>query len=331
MRAFRHRRLLVLCVMAMTLAVGSAAYAHLPKAVAVQTEGGTRKVLTYGATVADVLKQAGLTVRAYDRVRPGLTLSLETGMTIKVRRAFPVTLFADGKPRPFMTAAATVAEFLTESGVALRSQDQVSPVLETTLRPDALIRVVRVETHIVATEERLPFARIAKLDPTLPRGMTRLVQTGRPGSRVRRIAVTTADGVVVDRQVVSDVRVRSPQDQILQVGTRRIIASRGEFAGKEILRMEATAYAPWNGRGVNDITATGLKAGYGVVAVDPSVIPLGSKLFIEGYGPAIAGDTGGAIKGQRIDLCFNTAREAVVFGRRQVRVYILSSPVIAGR
>jgi 3D (Asp-Asp-Asp) domain-containing protein len=60
-----------------------------------------------------------------------------------------------------------------------------------------------------------------------------------------------------------------------------------------------------------------------VVAVDPSVIPLGSRLFIEGYGYAIAGDTGGAIQGMRIDLCFNSYDEAIRFGRRTVKVYIV--------
>jgi 3D (Asp-Asp-Asp) domain-containing protein len=62
---------------------------------------------------------------------------------------------------------------------------------------------------------------------------------------------------------------------------------------------------------------------YGVVAVDPRVIPLGTRLFVEGYGSAIAGDTGGAIKGNRIDLCFNSDDEAEKVGRRTVRVLIL--------
>jgi 3D (Asp-Asp-Asp) domain-containing protein len=105
-----------------------------------------------------------------------------------------------------------------------------------------------------------------------------------------------------------------------------VIASRGQFTGKEVLEMEATGYAPWHGKGVDDVTAIGMKAGYGVVAVDPKVVPLRSVLFIEGYGQAVAGDTGGAIKGHRIDLGFNTAREAYKFGRRPVRVYILSTP-----
>jgi 3D (Asp-Asp-Asp) domain-containing protein len=91
--------------------------------------------------------------------------------------------------------------------------------------------------------------------------------------------------------------------------------------------MEATAYYPGpescgiyarNGR-----TYTGKKAGFGTVAVDKRVIPLGTKLYIEGYGYAEATDIGGAIKGNRIDLCFETYREAEMFGRRKVKVYIL--------
>jgi len=138
--------------------------------------------------------------------------------------------------------------------------------------------------------------------------------------------VTTADGFVVERRQVEAVITRPPQDRVIRVGTRRVLASRGEFAGKEVLVMEATGYAPWHGHGVDDVTATGMRAGFGVVAVDPRVIPLGSVLFIEGYGRAIAGDTGGAILGNRIDLGFPTAREAYRFGRRPVRVYILSEP-----
>ena len=66
-------------------------------------------------------------------------------------------------------------------------------------------------------------------------------------------------------------------------------------------------------------------AGRGVVAVDPSVIPLGTHLYVEGYGYAVAGDTGGNIRGRRVDLCYNTYDEAIRFGRQQVRVFILDS------
>lgn len=91
------------------------------------------------------------------------------------------------------------------------------------------------------------------------------------------------------------------------------------------ITMEATAYtddASSQGKWVGQ-TASGMKPQYGVVAVDPRVIPLGTKLYIEGYGNAIAGDTGGAIKGNRIDLFFNTKSEVYNFGRRNVKVTIL--------
>ena len=247
-------------------------------------------------------------------------------MTITVRRAFPVRLFVDGHPRVLMTAAESVGEFLAEAGVGLRAADRSHPEPDAPLWSGATVRVVRVETKIVTIKEPVGFARIARSDPTMPRGRTRLLQAGRPGVRLRRIAVTTADGFVTKRQEVGAVIARPAQDRIVSVGTRRVIASRGQFTGKEVLEMEATGYAPWHGKGVDDITAIGMKAGYGVVAVDPRVVPLRSVLFIEGYGRAIAGDTGGAIKGHRIDLGFNTAREAYKFGRRPVRVYVLSTP-----
>ena len=71
------------------------------------------------------------------------------------------------------------------------------------------------------------------------------------------------------------------------------------------------------------MTAIGRPAGHGIVAVDPSVIPLGTRLYIPGYGFAIAGDTGGAIHGNRIDLGFNSYADAIRFGRREVTVYRL--------
>ncbi|RYG44200.1 hypothetical protein EON79_15375, partial [bacterium] len=72
-------------------------------------------------------------------------------------------------------------------------------------------------------------------------------------------------------------------------------------------------------------TALGMRAGYGHVAVDPRVIKLGSIVYVEGYGMAIASDTGGAIKGRRIDLCFQTRGQAMTFGRKQVKVHVLRS------
>ena len=98
--------------------------------------------------------------------------------------------------------------------------------------------------------------------------------------------------------------------------------SRGAMRYVREYDMEATAYLPTDGDG-NGITASGMLAERGVVAVDTDVIPLGTRLYIPGYGVAIAGDTGGAINGERIDLCMESYGEAMEFGRRWVKVYVL--------
>jgi 3D (Asp-Asp-Asp) domain-containing protein len=101
--------------------------------------------------------------------------------------------------------------------------------------------------------------------------------------------------------------------------------SRSSFARSKSMIMSATGYdtSPQTLPGSNGRTATGMVARYGVVAVDPRVIPLGTYVYVEGYGFAIASDTGGAIKGNRIDLCFNSRRESLAWGRRRVTVHIL--------
>ena len=98
--------------------------------------------------------------------------------------------------------------------------------------------------------------------------------------------------------------------------------SRGIPRYRAAYTMHASAYLPSDGGG-SGITATGIPARHGVVAVDPNVIPLGSRLFIPGYGEAIAADTGGAIVGNKIDLCMESYDEAIQFGRRNVEVYVL--------
>ena len=105
------------------------------------------------------------------------------------------------------------------------------------------------------------------------------------------------------------------------IETENLNAGEG-FSYRAVMAMEATAYLPTDGDGAG-LTAMGIPATYGVVAVDPGIIPLGSRVYIPGYGEAIAADTGGAIYGYRIDLCMESYAEAMDFGRRVVTVYVL--------
>ena len=131
-----------------------------------------------------------------------------------------------------------------------------------------------------------------------------------------RVQITKSFGRPIEFAVLREALEPKPPERPM------IATSRGEMPYKLHYKMEATAYLPSDGNGLG-ITATGIRATYGVVAVDPKVIPLGSRVYIPGYGFAVAADTGGAIKGQKIDLCMESYNEAISFGRRSVEVYVL--------
>lgn len=160
---------------------------------------------------------------------------------------------------------------------------------------------------------------------------TKTVRAGVPGVSVVTYRVTMVGGQEISRQVVSTTTEKKPVAEVIQVGSaqssrvRGKLASRGYYSGRRVITMIATGYDPSPAsNGGYSRTSTGLKVGHGVVAVDPKVIPIGTNLFIEGYGHAVAADVGSAIKGNRIDLGEDTARRARSVGRRLVRVHILN-------
>ena len=125
--------------------------------------------------------------------------------------------------------------------------------------------------------------------------------------------------------------VEEPITKVVAVGTKVVTASVSRSdsepdSGKEFY-VEATAYTPYCA-GCSGVSATGInlrtKSGLKVIAVDPNVIALGSKVWVEGYGYAVAGDTGGAIKGNKIDILVPTETQANQWGRKKVRIKVLN-------
>lgn len=116
-----------------------------------------------------------------------------------------------------------------------------------------------------------------------------------------------------------------PAEAPIRILPVRDVAPMGvpEVGGPQVLTMLATAYSHGCGNG-DGYTATMTRPRPGVVAVDPTVIPLGSELYVEGYGLARAEDTGGDIKGERIDVWFDEPSRAIEFGRRMVEVEIIA-------
>ena len=157
----------------------------------------------------------------------------------------------------------------------------------------------------------------------MEKGQTSIIEAGKLGSEKVTVKDTYEDGKLVNETTISSTQISAPVNEKISVGTREIVeTSRGAERFRTVMTMTATAYTEADGPG-GGYTATGMRARHGVIAVDPNVIPLGTRVFVEGYGLAVAGDTGGAIQGNIIDLCMDQHYEAINFGRRTVKVYIL--------
>lgn len=123
--------------------------------------------------------------------------------------------------------------------------------------------------------------------------------------------------------------IREAKPTIIEMGKTGFQTSRGAFSRSKVMTVEATAYTPYDGSSTGH-TATGRKAAFGVIAVDPRVIPLNSLVYVEGYGFAVAADTGGAIKGNRIDVCFPQQSKVNNWGRKKVTIHVFKEKVKKG-
>ena len=177
---------------------------------------------------------------------------------------------------------------------------------------------------IITQTKAISFQKQTVLDPTLPAGSSKVVQEGRNGQIKNQVQITYHAGTEFSSQVLSSQK-EPPVTEVVAVGPSELTVDTGlgNLHYSQKLTLWATAYDS-SCYGCSGRTATGLQTGYGVVAVDPSVIPLGSRLYIAGYGQAIAGDTGGSVKGNRIDLGFNNVAQSGWFSH-YTDVYILTN------
>ena len=182
----------------------------------------------------------------------------------------------------------------------------------------------RFKEAITAKTATIPFKTKVIIDYDLEFGTVKIITKGQPGQRKEQIKTISYDGKPYSTEVV-ETELIAAQDQIIAVGRKKLLRTLDTGSGSiqyfAKLRMFATSYDK-NCRGCNETTATGMKAGFGVVAVDPQIIPLGTKIYVPGYGVAVAGDTGGAIKGDVIDLGFDDLKKGW-WSARFTDVYLL--------
>jgi 3D (Asp-Asp-Asp) domain-containing protein len=225
-----------------------------------------------------------------------------------------------------LASGAAVEVEHTDSGIELVTPDQqMIRVLRdgsSWEMPRAVgpVRLVQTCERTIAVRESVPYDIRYVPEQSAARGQVVVWRPGTGGVRERIFRLLYVNGTLVTRILVSDSLLKPPAGDALAVGNS---VYRGGATNE--FYMEATAYSPTvqETDGNPWMTASGMKSGRGVVAVDPKVIPLGTKLYVEGYGYAIAGDTGGAIKGDRIDVFFYSSDETARWGRRWARVFVL--------
>ncbi|MGE7133236.1 ubiquitin-like domain-containing protein [Lysinibacillus xylanilyticus] len=304
------------------------------KEVTISVDGNQSKVWTTETQVKDILKEANIEVSEHDSLAQGLDTEVGADNKIDIQKAFQVSLVDGVNKRQVWSTSTTVANFLKQQGIQLNEFDRVENNLKDVITPQSKITVVRVEKVIDVVEESLDFAIEKKQDASLQQGKQKVVTAGQKGLMTKTYEVVKENGQVVAKDLQSKNVVKESKKQVVAVGTKTVVASaatvsRGSSepaSGKEFY-VTATAYTP-NCTGCSGISATGINlksnSGLKVIAVDPSVIKLGSKVWVEGYGTAIAGDTGGAIKGNRIDILVQSESQASNWGVRKVRIKVLN-------
>lgn len=288
-------------------------------AVVIEVDGQVIRTVTLQDTVGEVLAEQGIVLGERDGVIPGRDSTFRDGQAIQVHRAFPVTIVVDGKEIATSTCPQPVREVLQQAGVQLGPLDRAEPGLDAVVTSPGVIQVVRVEEKIVKEKKEIPAPVERQVDYTLERGIQRTVQRGQNGLALETLRILLENGRQVACEVLDVEVIKQPVKWVVAAGALTSISRGGmRIDFERAIPMRATAYTYTGSR-----TSTGQVPRVGGVAVDPGVIPYGTRMYVEGYGFATAIDCGKAIKGNRIDVFFETERECRRWGVKNVKVYIL--------
>ncbi|WP_347548159.1 ubiquitin-like domain-containing protein [Pseudalkalibacillus hwajinpoensis] len=328
--------------------------------VTLTMNGKEQQVWSTKDTVKELLKDENIEVNEHDELSVSMDEQLTEGMTIAVDEAFQVAINDGGQPDHVWTTSTTVAGFLEQQNIQLGELDRVEPGKDEEVKANSEINVIRVEKVTDVVEESINYNTVTKKDSSMQKGKKEIVAFGEKGKQEKHYEVVLENGKEVSRELKKTEVVKNSSDQIVAVGTQVIIQTASKSSSSSasnvntsekssekttkkasektskpsepssdgrVLNVSSTAYTA-NCAGCSGITSTGvnLKANPNakVIAVDPSVIPLGSKVHVEGYGTAIAADTGGAIKGNKIDVFFPSKSAAYAWGNKSVKITILN-------
>ena len=299
-------------------------------------------VSTVRTSMASALKAADIVLEASDIVIPGLETKLSDGMEIQIVRADKHDIIVDGETKLVKTTALFVEDIIAEAGIDLGDNDIVRPGKRFKVSGPSSIEIIRVTETLATDTVDMPYGTIIEVSDDLEAGQSKLVQDGVDGQKQVKYRIIYEDGVEIRRELIEETVLKDPVPEKFIRGRENLyVTSRGRpLRYQKVYIMRATAYdlsfescGKYPDHPEYGITFSGTRARPGVVAVDPRVVKLGSKLYIESmdrtpdYGFAKAEDTGGAIKGNRVDLFIENRSQALRYGVRTVKVYVLEEPI----
>jgi len=304
-------------------------------------DGKQIKLVTYQKTFDSALRKADINIAVKDKIDKVLNSKIVDNDVITIDHAINLKVLVDNKVLNISSAEKDIELMLTSEKIVLNPNDKVYPSIENKLSTGMNVTITRVETETVQERKPIDFKTVIKKDKDTLKSKSEVLQKGIKGEKNITLAVIYENGKEVTRKIIKEIIIKHPQNKIISQGTMiPITLSRGESSktyakslneesrstSSKTLNVKATAY--WAFNGVDTYTSSGRKAvrdsnGYSTIAVDPNVIPMGTKLYVEGYGYAIAADKGSGVKGKFIDVFFNTREEAIKWGVKYLKVQLL--------
>lgn len=321
-------------------------YSQSNKKVYLVVDGQSQQIETRKSLVNQVLEEQSIVLKPEDNVSHSLASSIQDGDRIVIHRAVPVKVSVDGTTKTHFTTQDSVRKAIEELGVTLGQEDKVTPVLDSKVSANLNIKVVRVTRHKIQTTQNVPFTVVKTSDKNLLKGTTKVMFPGSEGVVVHNIEKVYEDGKFVSKHWLGKEVKKAASPKVVAVGTKKPTAvasasisrsanavnisgltTKGgvSFKYKKVLKnVTLTAYSAEED-GIGTRTASGTRVAEGrTIAVDKDVVPLGWWVYIEGVGFRKAEDTGGAIKGHKMDVYYDSLKSAKNFGRKKGRtVYVI--------
>lgn len=322
------KRIKISAAIALVLIVGTLIVGYVtPETVTVIVDTSLEEKKTVYETttnrVSDFIKTHEIDyVDGVDKLDVDFDDRIKDGMTIRVTKAIDIKVKADGKTQKLTTLPLTAKEAIALAGVTVGKNDIVEPAEDTMLKTGDKVVVKRVTFKKVSKKVTVPYEVVYKEDASIRIGDMELTQEGRDGKVKKTYRVKYIDGKEDSRKLIKTVTLKKVKDKTYSYGTDIYFGDAPSSYIKKVSNVRAVSYH-FDG---NPPGAYGLPCTYGTAAVDPKVFPLGSLLYIEGYGYAIANDVGTSIKGNVVDVYMERYAQCLMWGAHYVDVYLVERP-----